>query len=1092
VSGLSRGRRIVASRLVLAVGLVSALVTGSASAETPSPAWTISSVATPTNFVPGDATKEYSYEVRLLNSGASSTNGAPITITDKLPKGLDVDRVELKLRFEESPFDFGPEVFGVCKTEKPGEVATVTCTIPSALPGSEDEPAVLLPGEELRMVIVVSTPPSAAGETLVNQVEVSGGGAVPATAVSENGATSVLPPSGLAYFYAGLLGGDGAPVTQAAAHPYQYTTSFSLNSRATPPGTDAAIAPSGGDAREIRIDLPPGLVGDPTATTRCTAQKFVTTHTLFLGKLNILQNECPDGSMVGFITGRRVEAVSGIDMAPIYNLVPPPGRPAQLGFHLASVPFYIDAELRTGGDYGISGVLRNQSQAKRLIGASVTLWGTPGDTSHDPYRGQCFNGAPEIRSISLGSCSAGIEPEPFLRMPTNCGAALDTTMRFSTWTKPSSFAAKTSSAAAPINCAALDFDPTIEVVPSTTVADSPSGVRVNLHLPQGSGKDQLATADLRDLTVTLPRGVSINPASATGLAGCGPAQIEMGGPNPAGCPGASKVGSVEVETPLLDHPIKGDVFVATQDDNPFRSLIAIYVAAHDPKTGIVLKLAGRVEPDPVSGQLKTTFTNNPQLPFEDLTTVFFDGPRAPLHTPTACGRYTTATSITPWSAPESGLPATPSDSFTVSGGPRGGACPNGALDPKLSAGVTIPVAGSYTPFVLRVSRDDGTGEFAAVDASTPPGLVARLKGVPYCSAAGLAQVLSRGNPGAGAAESSSPSCPAASLVGKVTAAAGPGPSPFYASGSVYLAGPYKGAPLSFLAVVPAVAGPFDLGVVVNRIAVQVDRQTAQVTGSSDPLPTILAGIPLDVRDIQLSLNKPNFTVAPTDCKPMSVDATVHGAGGARANASNRFQVGACKALDFAPRLSLALKGGTKRGDHPRLRAELRAKSGEANIARLSVALPHSAFLAQEHIRTICTRVRYAAETCPAGSIYGHIRAFTPLLDNPLEGPVYLRSSSNPLPDLVAALRGQVDIDLSGRIDSVNGGIRTTFDLVPDAAVSKVVLMMKGGKRGLVVNSRDLCRSTNRAAVKMRGQNGKLHDTHPVLRSQCPPKGRPGR
>jgi hypothetical protein len=389
--------------------------------------------------------------------------------------------------------------------------------------------------------------------------------------------------------------------------------------------------------------------------------------------------------------------------------------------------------------------------------------------------------------------------------------------------------------------------------------------------------------------------------------------------------------------------------------------------------------------------------------------------------------------------------------------------------------------------VLKLSREDGTQPIAAVDTMLPPGLTGKLAGLTYCPEGALAAAAAR----SGSAERQSPSCPASSEVGSVTVGAGAGPAPYYTSGRAYLAGPYKGAPLSLAIVTPAAAGPYDLGTVVVRAALNVDPETARIHAISDPIPQILQGIPLDVRSIVLRMDRPNFTLNPTSCDPMELTGTATSPFGSAAVLKSPFQVGGCEALPFKPKLILSLSGGTKRGGHPALKAVLTAKPGEAGIARSVVALPHSEFLEQAHIKTICTRVQFAASQCPAGSIYGTATAMTPLLDQPLSGPVYLRSSSHPLPDLVADLNGQIHIALVGRVDSVKGGIRTSFEGVPDAPVSKFVLSMQGGKKGLLVNSRNICKGVNKATVQMDGQNGKAYDTTPVLGTKCK-RGRGGK
>ncbi|HEY3434791.1 MAG TPA: hypothetical protein VGK41_03990, partial [Solirubrobacterales bacterium] len=620
----------------------------------------------------------------------------------------------------------------------------------------------------------------------------------------------------------------------------------------------------------------------------------------------------------------------------------------------------------------------------------------------------------------------------------------------------------------------------------------------------------LATSHLKDTVVTLPEGMTLNPAAAAGQQACSMAEIGVtstSSPEPPlirfdnddpadgkghDCPQASKVGTVVVETPLLaaaDWPT-GEVYLAKQGDNPFGSDFAIYLAIRSPQRGFVAKLAGKVEPDPLTGRLKTTFRDNPELPFERFVLHFKGGPAAPLVTPSTCGTHASAAQLTPYARP--GVPVSLSDSFQVDSSPAGG-CPTTAagraLSPGFAAGSANPTAGAHSPFNVRITRRDGDQELQRVEVTAPEGFTATLKGVPYCPESAIARAASRSASGDGALEQRDPSCPAASRVGTTTIGAGAGSQPYYVKGDVYLSGPYKGAPLSLAFVVPAVAGPFDLGVQVVRAALQVNPKTAQITTVSDAIPQILRGVPLRLRDIRVDIDRGNFTVNPTDCSQMAVTGRVFGASGAVADVASRFQVGRCADLGFKPNLRVQLFGSPKRAKYQRLRATLTARPGDANIARASVRLPHSSFLAQEHIRTVCTRVQFAAHQCPAGSVYGKATALTPLLDQPLSGPVYLRSSDNPLPDLVAALRGPdsqpIEVELAGRTDSVNGGIRNTFDVVPDAPVSKFTLEIFGGKKALIVNSQNICNGVQRATVKLLAQNGRRSELRPrVTNSAC--------
>jgi hypothetical protein len=881
-----------------------------------------------------------------------------------------------------------------------------------------------------------------------------------------------------------VLDEEGHPYTQAGGHPYQWTTTIKLNT------TPAA------NLKDVVTELPPGLIGNPTATPACS-------------RYDMSISRCSGDAQVGTI---RVNDTSGENFeAGLYHVVPTTAAPAEFGAVIANYArVFIAANVRTGGDYGVTAESLNASAQAGITEVSVALWGVPAAASHDAERG-CAT--PDPNGNYESPCSANQpQPKPFLTNPTSCGGPLAVSLHVDSWQAPGEFVDAATEMPPITGCNALEFEPTLEARPTTNVADSPSGLNVDLHIPQNEDPNGKAEANLRDTKVILPPGLLVNPAAAAGLEACSGAQIGLtSAPGqtpvrftgaPPSCPDAAKIGTVEVDTPLLDHPLPGAVYLAKPYDNPFDSLLAIYIAVDDPESGVVVKLAGHVEPDPSTGRLTTTFDENPQLPFEDFKLDFFKGPHATLRTPPTCDAdpstpqldpYTTTSVLTPWSAPESGLPPTPSDSYQISAAPGGGNCPASSSQephsPAFEAGTEAPRAGAYSPFALHLARADDSQELKGINTVLPPGLTGKLAGVAECPEAAIEAAKGK----AGAQEQASPSCPPGSQVGLVNVGVGAGPSPYYVQGKAYLAGPYKGGPLSLAIITPAVAGPFDLGNVVVRAALYVSPETAQITAKSDPIPSILQGIPLDVRSIALNMTRNQFTLNPTSCEKMAVGGEALSVLDQSASLTDPFQVGGCSVLPFHPKLKLNLKGGTKRSKHPALRAVLTAKPGEANIARAQVSLPHSEFLDQGHIKTICTRVIFAegavpGERCPAGSVYGHATAITPLLDKPLEGPVYLRSSSHELPDLVAALNGQIQVVLDGRIDSVKGGIRNSFEAVPDAPVSKFVLEMQGGSKGLLVNSTNICKSTNRATVNMTGQNGKLHDTEPVVTNSCKGKG----
>jgi hypothetical protein len=854
----------------------------------------------------------------------------------------------------------------------------------------------------------------------------------------------------------------------------------------------------------VITNLPQGLIANPNATPeRCTELEFLSGQGAEPG--------CPDGSQVGIINAMtEVGAGPKFVVSHLYNMVPPPGAPGEVAFNALEVGIFIHiaGHVRSESDYGITTstedtVARTQNP---VLDVQAQVWGDPSSDSHSEIRGEC-RVKPSI------TCPLPPQRKAVLTMPSACSQSLELSAFADSWEVPGVFDKRqvpfTDTSGNPVGvneCSSLEFEPTLSVQPTTSAAGTPTGIQVDLEVPQNEDKEELATSTLKDTLVTFPAGLALNPAAASGLEACTPAQIGLktpvgGAPAPIHfteerpqCPAGSKIGTVEVTTPLLDHPLPGAVYVAQPYQNPFGELLGVYIAIDDPADGIVAKLAGRTEIlDKTSGigQLRTTFTENPELPVSHFKVSLSGGPRAALRTPATCGTYATTSLQTPWSG---NAPVTTANSFLIDQGPNGQPCASSEAQmpnrPSFEAGTATPIAGSYSPFLGRLQRADGTQQFKRLNLDLAPGLSGKLAGVSVCSGSAIDAAAAK----SGAQEQQSPSCPANSQIGEALVGAGAGPQPYYTSAKIYLAGPYYGGPLSasspasVVIITPAVAGPFDLGTVVTRAGLYLDPITAQITVKSDPIPQQLEGIPLQVRDVRVNISRPNFSLNPTSCDPTTIAGEAISVLNQVAPLSQRFQVGACKALGYEPKLALRLKGGTKRGAHPKLRAVFTAKPGEANTSRISVALPRSEFLENAHIQTVCTRVQFAAENCPAKSIYGHVRVTTPLLNEALEGPVYLRSSTHKLPDLVMALKGPpsrpIKVELDGRIDSVNGGIRSTFDFVPDQPFTKAVLQMQGGKKGLLVNSRNLCAGVNRATVKLNGQNGKVHDFNPVMNNDC--------
>lgn len=875
---------------------------------------------------------------------------------------------------------------------------------------------------------------------------------------------------------------------QAGSHPQAVAVELAVNTEAIPEGVGGAeeVIPSE-EVRDLRIALPEGLVGSPTAVPRCPSAKFI------LGGTN---TECPTATALG---KARIEfqEVGYTGNVPVYNLAPAPGVAVKLGFVVEQVaPVTVDVRLSPQPPHNAITEVTNVTQVRYFFDAITTVWGDPTDPSHDPERGRCLN--------SKESCGVSIPERAFLTLPTACEGPLKTGAEADSWQDPGDWAkAATETEEGVSGCAKLPFDPEVSSRPTTDRAAAPTGLRFGIDVddPNLLAPDGYAASQVKETEVTLPEGITLNPSAAEGLGVCGPARYAAEALDAApgeGCPSAAKVGEVEVETPLLEGTIaKGSVYVAEPYRNPFGSLLALYIAIAEPERGIFVKLAGLVEPDPETGRLTTTVKDVPQLPFSHFRFRFKEGPRAPLIAPNACGTYATEVAFVPWSDPSSRLHV--SDSFQISSGVDGGPCPRGPVppfSPGFAAGALNATAGEYAPFFARLTRRDGDQDMTKLSFVMPEGLTGKIAGLTRCSEAAIAAARAK----SGSEELDSPSCPPNSRIGRVLGGAGVGSQLTYVDGGLYLAGPIGTAPLSIVSIVPAVAGPFDVGTIVTRVALKLNPVTAQVEvdgANSEPLPHILAGIPLRVRDVRLHTDRPDFTLNPTDCSPQRIGGYLWG-GGAQlfSDADDRpvflavpFAAVNCARLGFKPRLRLALKGPTRRGGHPALKAVLTPRAKDANFARAAVTLPRSAFLDQAHIRTICTRVQFAAPPgngahCPAGARYGYVRVWTPILDHPAQGPVFLRSSDHKLPDLVFALQGPPEaaakVELSARIDSKRGGIRTSFATIPDFPASRLVLTMQGGKKGLIVNSTELCKRPRRARVALRAQNNRRYRTGPKL------------
>jgi hypothetical protein len=897
---------------------------------------------------------------------------------------------------------------------------------------------------------------------------------------------------------------------QTAGHPQWGFTQIIVKNQA--PGKTPV-----GELKTVHVDLPVGLSVNPQATPQCAQSTFEANP-----------SSCPAGSDVG--KSEVTASLLGIESpapitATVYNVDPPFGEPARFGFNLAGNNVYLKASVAWEGDFheGFTIEVPEAPKLEPLIEGLILK-------NRLVFEGRAGNGT----FITTPSTCFGpaVPSSPFLHI-------YSTWLRADSYGEPdpsfpagsSFFESRIPPETSPKECDSIPFDPSLTVSPNASATDSPSGPAIAVDVPFEppspseivQEKTKQAQSNVREAKVTLPLGMGLNPSAAGGgLQTCSNAQFGLGTRSEsAGCPPASKIGTVAIDTPpLLDGSLTGDVYVGQQlSRDPLSGQeYRIFVEARSQRYGIVVRLEGKVSADPSTGRLTTTFEGRevegiggvkipkglPQVPFTTFTLDFDDGPRAVLTSPPICGPNQTATVMVPWSGNAS---AKPTHEFTLTGAPGGGKCAKTGAErpfaPGFSAKTAKAVAGAYSPLSVDLARSDGSQELKGVDVDLPPGVSAKLKGVRYCPEEALVKAAGV----AGLAETADSSCPGASFVGRATILSGSGPAPISIGGKVYLAGPYKGAPLSLAVITPAVAGPFDLGTVVVRVALFVQPETAQVHAVSDPIPHVYGGALLDIRSISMQLDRPNFSLNPTNCAPMSTAATLRGgandpndaAGFSSYLTSSPFQVNDCESLGFKPKLFMRLFGARRRAKNPKLRATLIARGGDANIGRAAVTLPRALILDQANLSKVCTRVQFAARDCPKKSIYGFARAETPLLDGPLEGPVYLRSSDNPLPDLVADLRGQVNIVLVSRTDSAKGRIRSTFDRVPDVPVSKFTLSLRGGPKGILVNSKNLCsrggkaskgkrRKPFRVIARFKAQNGKKANMRPKLRAPCKSKG----
>jgi hypothetical protein len=925
---------------------------------------------------------------------------------------------------------------------------------------------------------------------------------------------------GVKHFDVTYTNQDGSPATQAGSHPFQMTTAIYFNELNNSPEDEF---------KDGVFEQIAGLVGEPKAAPRCSTGDFLKLVPTGDG------SECPDGTAVGYASTETTLITS---YAPVFNLVPPPGVAEKLGFIAYNTPVTIEVGLEDHYPYKIVATVSNLPQITGILRSVFTLWGDPADPAHDPFRGKCVSNVrlrvPIIEAKypsppSFGDCSTNVPDVPLLTLPRSCEGPLSSVYKVDSWQAPGvllpngepdssdhdwvtgeAVTHDDASPAAPLGmrgCSRLGFGPSITSQPTSLAAQSPTGLDfdLNVHDEGLTSPSGIAQSDIKKTVVTLPEGMTANPSLAVGLGVCTEedlARETASSAAGAGCPDASKIGTVEVETPLLDESLKGSLFMAKPYANPFGSLLAMYFVIKNPTLGIIVKQPAKIVPDLSTGRIVTIVENIPQLPFSHFKLHFREGARSPLVSPPGCGTYDAKAELTPWSG---GPAITTTSAFQIIVGPNEGPCPAGGMlpfAPTSLSGTQNNDAGNYSPFYLRIGRADGEQELTKFTTNLPSGLTGNLSGIPFCPDAEIEAARLR----TGAQEASQPSCPAASEIGHTLVGAGVGGVLAYTPGKVYLAGSYHGSSLSVVSITSATVGPFDLGTVVIRFALRINPLTAQVeidSAGSDPIPHIIEGIVVHVREIHVYVDRDKFILNPTSCNPLSISNTVTGAGAditspaddTAVTVASRFQAADCSSLGFKPSFKVSTSGKTSRANGASLTVKLaypKAPQGtQANIRSVKVDLPKQLPSRLTTLQKACTSTQFQTNPadCPPASRVGQATAITPILPVPLTGPSYFVSYGGAkFPELVVVLQGYgVTIDLHGETFISKKGITSsTFRTVPDQPVTSFQLTLPQGKYSALAANGNLCTTKLNMPTQFTAQNGvTIKQNTPVTVTNCP-------
>ena len=890
------------SRLSLAAiaVTVASLLAGATPAFAQAPWWQVNSEVLPTHLPPGG---EGEIVIAVSNLGDAPVNAAknPVTITDELPAGLTATAIS--------------------GTVKNGTEVKCPAGEPAATPLSCTFEGTVYPYERLAMTIKVKVDePRGTVTSLPDHVAVTGGGA--GAVESEQYLTVNGEPAafGIQAYELRPFNEDGTPATQAGSPPFQLTTQLTLNQATRQP---VALP------KDVSFRLPPGLIGNPNAVAKCSEVDFAAV----VEEANL----CPPSSVVGVATVIAYEPIAQevVKTVPVFNLVPAQGEPARFGFEvIGKIPVIIDTAVRSGSDYAVVASVKNATETAGLLSSQVTLWGVPGDPRHNSSRGwECVAGETFAKQIGKSCPTTSQEPDvPFLRSPTSCatnpaGEPVVSSVAADSWIEPETFVSSEYSwmtgEGDPLGfsgCAALPFTPSISVAPEEHAAATPTGLSVDVKVPQQALLEPgaPAQADVRDSTVTLPAGVQLSPSAANGLQACSEEQVGYQGADAqtgtlqfstaqASCPNASKLGVARIRTPLLSHELEGSLYLATPapngegNMNPFNSLVALYIVAEDPVSGVLVKLAGEGHVDEHTLQVSTTFRNTPQVPFEELKIDLFGGERASVTTPAWCGSYPAEAVFTPWSDTGAVGLSSPPEEFDIASGADGGGCASRPLgfSPGFDAQSMNVSAGAFTAFGLEITRPDSDQALQAITMHLPSGIAALLSSLTPCPEPPAGQEWA---------------CGPESLIGHSKASSGLGGEPVTLGGMVYLTVGYDGAPFGLLVATEAKAGPFDLGMVDVRSRINVDPNTAAVSITTDPgprgeaLPTQLKGVPVQLKRIDVTVDRPGFEFNPTNCSPMEIKGSISGSEGATASVTSPFRVEHCAALPFAPKLTASTNG----------------------------------------------------------------------------------------------------------------------------------------------------------------------------------------